>query len=353
MKLRTVLCAAVALSLTAAAFAQDKKLSVGDPAPGLDIEKWVKGGETSIQPGNVYVVEFWATWCGPCKKSIPHLTQVQKDYGDQGLTIIGVAADDKDTPTVEKFVSSQGAKMGYTVGVDRSQGTKRAWFNAAGQNGIPCAFIVDRKNKIAYIGNPLEESFDDSLKRVMSGRFDSKLEKQAQPSIAAAESARKSKNWRMASKHFDDVVALDAGVFASVALQKFEMLLVDMDDQKAAYDYARNNLLGQLFASDAGALQMLADKIATDSKIDQPKRDMDLALEAAEAARRIAGENDPNALAVVAMVRFNRGEMDQAINLQRQAYIIASPKTKPEYKRVLNTYQAAADRNASLTRNPG
>lgn len=356
MMLRTVLSVTLALSLSATAFGQTRQLSVGDQAPGLDIEKWVKGSETTLTSGNVYVVEFWATWCAPCKKSIPHLTEVQKEYGDQGLTIIGVAGSDKDAATVEKFVRAQGPKMDYTVAVDREESTKRAWLEAAGKNGIPCAFIVDRKGKLAFIGNPLPEAnegFDNAIKQVMSGRYNPKLAKQAAPMLDQARQARKMRNWRLASKEFDDVLALDPAVFANVGLEKFEMLLVDMDDRGQAYDYARNTLMGKQFASDVGALQMLASKIATDPVIDQPKRDMDLALDAAEAARRMAGENDAKALSLVAMVRFNRGEVEKAIDLQKQAYFNASPKNKSEYKQTLSTYQEASKRaSMSLQKTP-
>src|SRR5262245_35647835 len=79
MKARTILSAAIAFIITVSAFGQNK-LSVGDAAPGLDIEKWVKGNETTLATGNVYVVEFWATWCVPCKKSIPHLSELQREF---------------------------------------------------------------------------------------------------------------------------------------------------------------------------------------------------------------------------------------------------------------------------------
>ncbi len=357
MMLRTVLCAAVALGLTAGAIAQEKKLRVGDAAPGLDVDKWVKGEEIkAFDSGKVYVVEFWATWCGPCKASIPNLSELQRKFEDKGLTIIGISTDDEKTvKNVVPFVRGKGEQMAYTVAIDKQDATKRAWMEAASKSGIPCAFIVDRKGKIAWIGNPhpqAPDGFEETLKKVMTGRYDPKLSKQADPVLQAGRSARKVRNWLLANKHYDEVINLDPAVFAEVGLEKFEMMLIDMDDRAKAYDYARNTLMGKHFASDAGAMQMLAEKIAGDPKIDQPKRDMDLALELAEAARRVAGANDPTALACVADVRFRRGEVDQAIELQKQAYFIANPKNKAEYKRTLSNYQEAAQRNSAVTNKP-
>ena len=96
MKLRSIVSAAVALSLAASVFGQQKKLAVGDNAPGLDIEKWVKGSETTIQPGKVYVVEFWATWCGPCRMIAPILDQIAVEHaGKVKITKLDVDANIK------------------------------------------------------------------------------------------------------------------------------------------------------------------------------------------------------------------------------------------------------------------
>ena len=89
-------------------------------APGLDIEEWVQGGEKTLEKGTVYVVEFWATWCGPCRKSIPHLSKLNDEYGDDGLVIIGVSDEEPDT--VRNFVKGQGKKLvGIGAGISRSE----------------------------------------------------------------------------------------------------------------------------------------------------------------------------------------------------------------------------------------
>ncbi|MHC5003496.1 MAG: TlpA family protein disulfide reductase, partial [Planctomycetota bacterium] len=221
MRSGIVLSVAVCLALASAAWGQRGELKVGDKAPGLDIDQWVKGQETAIQPGQVYVVEFWATWCVPCRKSIPHLTELQRQHGDAGLTIIGVSYEEPGV--VEPFVSRQGDNMAYTVAVDRRSSTKRAWMDAAGRDGIPVAFIVDRTGTVAFIGHPLDEQFDGILKKVVANRYNPKLEREAEPIIAAARSARKVRNWRMARTHYESVVDLDPRVFANVAIELFEM----------------------------------------------------------------------------------------------------------------------------------
>src|SRR5881227_3791659 len=109
--MRRVLAAGIVLALATAARA-DGPLSVGDPAPKLQVKEFVKGDPVKdLEKGKVYVVEFWATWCGPCRVSIPHLTELGKKHKD--VTIIGVSIAEQDFAKVKPFVEEMGDKIDY------------------------------------------------------------------------------------------------------------------------------------------------------------------------------------------------------------------------------------------------
>ncbi len=155
--------------------AETKKLQPGDAAPTLAVEKWVKGDAiTGFEKGRVYVVEFWATWCAPCKESMPHLSELQKQYKDKGLTIIGVSSvgcNDK-IDKVEDMVKEKGDTMGYTVAWDKDGATNTSYMKAAKQRGIPRSFVVDQKGNIAWIGHPAELDF--VLDDIIASKWDYK-----------------------------------------------------------------------------------------------------------------------------------------------------------------------------------
>ena len=150
-------------------------LKVGDPAPKLQTGKWVQGEAVKdFTPGKAYIVEFWATWCPPCRASIPHLNETYTKFKDKGLIVIGQDCWEKDESQVAPFIKKMGDKMTYRVALDdKSKDAKgsmaKTWMEAAGRNGIPSAFLVDTTGKIAWIGHPMELD-EQTIERALAAK---------------------------------------------------------------------------------------------------------------------------------------------------------------------------------------
>jgi len=167
---------ALVAGMTVAAVA-GPSLKVGDPAPKLETGKWVQGEPVKdFQKGKAYLVEFWATWCPPCRASIPHLNEIYEKYKDKGLVVIGQNCWEHDDDLVAPFVKKMGDKMTYRVALDDKTTDKKGamaktWMEAAGRNGIPSAFLVDTKGVIAWIGHPMSLK-DQVIEGVLAGTYD-------------------------------------------------------------------------------------------------------------------------------------------------------------------------------------
>src|SRR5262249_23930060 len=124
--MRTLFAAVLVLGLTACAPAADRatdtdraSLKVGDPTPPVKATKWGRPELKEYAAGKVYVVEFWATWCGPCIVMMPHMGELQNQYKGKA-TFIGFTAKDKEEDgsnnleSVTKFVEKRQPKLGYT-----------------------------------------------------------------------------------------------------------------------------------------------------------------------------------------------------------------------------------------------
>ena len=161
-------------------------LTIGSPAPALDIEYWVQDGNGFFQPvtkfeeGKAYVVEFWATWCGPCIASMPHLASLQDAYRGRGVQIVSIS--DEPLKTVKAFLDRE-AEMGegekktfgeitsaYSLTTDPDRTAYAAYMEASEQQGIPTAFIVGKDSKIEWIGHPME--MDGPLEQVVTDSWD-------------------------------------------------------------------------------------------------------------------------------------------------------------------------------------
>ncbi len=183
LKLNLLALAAIVCGLVISSTSVGQDLAIGDKAPVLDVEHWVSNGNgefkeiTEFKKGKVYVVEFWATWCGPCIASMPHLSELQKEHAEAGLQIISIS--DEDLETVEEFL--EGDVRGgdgtyaeltstYCLTTDPDGESQEEYMEAAGQNGIPAAFIVGKDGKIEWIGHPME--IDEPINAILNDKWD-------------------------------------------------------------------------------------------------------------------------------------------------------------------------------------
>jgi cytochrome c biogenesis protein CcmG/thiol:disulfide interchange protein DsbE len=112
--------------------------------------------------GKVVLLDFWATWCDPCREEIPHLVELQQRYGDRGLQIIGISMDDSIDP-VRPFY--QRFHMNYPV----VMGTAKTGELYGGVLGLPITFLIDRDGRICakHIGATDAAIFEKEIKSLL------------------------------------------------------------------------------------------------------------------------------------------------------------------------------------------
>lgn len=230
MRIRTAFAILSAISFTAIVNAQSALppvLHVGDAAPELPIAGVIKGNGPSTLKGGVTVIEFWATWCGPCIASMPHLSDLADKYkGKVNFYSVNTwdfngkkAGEKEDMDThktrVADWVSKNTEKMRYNI-VQDTQDDKisTSWMFAAGKYGIPCAFIVNEQGKIAWVGHPM--SMEKPLEEISNGIWDlNAFSATANAEIDSARAAREVQAKVSAAVKAGDKSAIDAIISSS------------------------------------------------------------------------------------------------------------------------------------------
>ncbi len=305
-------------------------LFIGDKAPAISVDHWIKGDAIEgFEDGQVYVMEFWATWCPPCISSMPHLSGVQEEYGDK-VKIIGVSSE-KSPEIVTTFLAKTNKRddklnndrMRYTVAVDPDRSTSRVFMEASNQGGIPTAFIINGNGQVAWIGHPM--SMDEPLKEVVEGTWDLAAAAKAfrvevEQEIAMKEmnsvyqTARETGEWDAWISAIDNFTE-KYGSNDTMDNAKFQALLTGKKDKKAAYSLAKK--MAKRIWDNSQALNAMAWGIVDETQ--DELRDLDFALRIAKRASDLTDNKDPMILDTLARCYWDMGKKYKAIAWQEKA----------------------------------
>ena len=279
----------------AKADAKPERLVPGMAAPKLEVKEFIKGTAIDgFKPGQVYVVEFWATWCGPCIRAFPHLSELQEQYGDK-VTIIGVNIWERpyDDGTLAKVVAGE-------------------W------NPGEAKKLADAEAKEAETARALQKASRDLLK--------------------ARVAARESGDWSEWSKTIDGLIESTKGSPSQMQfrMMKFQTLIGEANMPEKGY--ALGEELITEGKDDAQLLNAIAWFAVQDDSV--MKRNLDFCLKAAQAANDADKGQDGAILDTLARVHWERGENAKAIELQEKAVSLSkdTPMAK-EMQETLETYK--------------
>src|ERR1700758_3993601 len=134
------------------------------PAPDFTLEK-LNGGNLKLSDlrGKAVLLNFWATWCGPCKIETPWLVEMQNQYGHQGLQVIGVAMDDSGKDEISKFAKDMGVNYPVLLGKEA------VGDEYGGVPALPESFFIGRDGKIVdrIIGLKGKAEIEDAIKKAL------------------------------------------------------------------------------------------------------------------------------------------------------------------------------------------
>src|SRR5579871_5276599 len=181
-------------AIIVSSYGQEQKipsLILGDSAPALRVSEWLKGKPIEkFEKGKIYVIEFWATWCSPCRAAMPRLSKLSRKYKHKAA-FIGVDVYENQIPVayrkninqIKDFVDSMGRRMNYAVAIEDSIFMETDWLIASDEQGIPVTFVVNGDGRVAWFGHPmyLHETLPKILKK--SWKINKNLAKRSSDSI--------------------------------------------------------------------------------------------------------------------------------------------------------------------------
>jgi len=150
---------------------QDEAAAPNDPtlAPDFSLVNVANGKTVTLSKlrGKVVLVDFWATWCPPCRMTIPHLMDLQKEYGGKRFTVVGISVDQQGEAAVKPFYSAW--KMNYPVVIDQDGSVAR---NYGGIRSIPTGLLIDRHGRVitGFVGYRPKEELEGIVKKALDSK---------------------------------------------------------------------------------------------------------------------------------------------------------------------------------------
>lgn len=205
-------------------------VKIGDPAPELQIAEWIKDGPASIAAGKgkkIYIIEFWATNCKPCLEAMPCLHEIQEQYREQDVTVIGISMEPADI--VRNFIA--GKKINYKIAVDDQKKTYKQYMGSS--SNIPAAVIIDKSGTVAWIGNTLDIALP--LKRIVTGKFDIQKSAERQETYRKIQQLFSQKKYSEALQVTEDELKKTPDSVQLVALKAFFLFQLNKQDEALAF----------------------------------------------------------------------------------------------------------------------
>jgi len=331
--------AVLTLLLTATSHAVD----LGDKAPDLSTDIWINGN--AVNPAHpdgktVYVIEFWATWCPPCKRTIPELNALFEQNKDKNVVLVGLTSESEDT--VRPFVERMGMK--YVVAID----TNRLFADTymSGVQGIPHAFIVDTNGIIVWSGHPAAD-LSQVLAEVLAGTYDMETARTAQGESEELQQLLISGDFEKALDALDKLLSKDPKNSEYYEL-KIGLLaqIGKMEKAKSLYQE-----MFHAFADSAEDLNTLS-WMAVTSPFEMC--DLELAWKAAARAAELSKRENSAILDTLARVYYAAGLLDLAVKTQNEAIEKSTAdEEKESMKATLKYYTSAATLRGQIEKTEG
>jgi thiol-disulfide isomerase/thioredoxin len=313
--------------------------NVGDAAPSLEGTQWLKGKAPGFS-NQVTIVEVWRPSCGNCKAQIPHLTFLQKQYGDR-LSIVALSKEPLET--IEEFIKTNGDQMGFTIGkASKELGDSIM----AGVTGVPYAYLINKDGIVVWKGHPA--GIDEILAKTIEGKID----------------IEQLKNIALLENSLDE--ALKTNNPETIAPVNDKLLLADPANEKALdvgisiARYKRNPALIKEMFNRVPMTGLSGEKASLFATM--LISDNDFSLRYPEAALKFAfyaltkGPDNDSCMDVYARVLYCLGDIERAVVWEKKALALnpsaASYQSNLNYYLAIKKIRAKTDYN-SLTQPPG